>query len=216
MIVTVGLSETKDYQPAPLYSGESSYIARAVRWFRAEDLRVEDQNIRKVGAIALAFLLSITFVGIYFVVLGALEWSRQSKKPIPVKTEPKTEDLPQESKDDFPLPFETLKRLNLYPDDNIEGIKIKVNRALKQGNGYMIPRGYRTLKKDISSKERVEELYDEAKILSYHITMKQFADLNIKDPALKVYKPGLIANLDMVLNELVKTKKFPADPFSWY
>ena len=74
-----------------------------------------------------------------------------------------------------------------------------------------MPNGYRILKKSIPY------LKDESKS---HMTagkntrltislMKQFKDLNVAEPGSKMYKPVLIANLDMVLNELVENRKNP-------
>ncbi len=56
------------------------FLSRPIAWFRGEGLEGKEKLFRTIAAIACAILLSLTVVGGIFVILGAIEWTRQDQE----------------------------------------------------------------------------------------------------------------------------------------
>ncbi|MFI5343398.1 MAG: hypothetical protein ACHQUC_04160 [Chlamydiales bacterium] len=81
-------------------SQSSDPVSKAVEWFRAEDQSPAVKLIRTTAAVFAAFLLSLTVVGIYFVIRASIIWMEQEsqyKKKLPQVAEaaPKGKDESQ-------------------------------------------------------------------------------------------------------------------------
>src|SRR5262245_34079976 len=104
-----------------------SLWGRGIKWFRAPDENDSTKCRRKVFAIFIAVVLSITVVGIVPVVLGARTWSKQNKelakfKPGTIRPDVLTETLSKKlpvGKGDYTL--EQLKSIKFaeIPENDI-------------------------------------------------------------------------------------------------
>jgi len=314
----------KSYSQEPT---ETSVLTKTVKWFRGENLSSAQQTIRKVAAVALAVLLSMTLVGIYFVAKAVIEWKKQdqiadqkiqktekaekaaikilqegdkeeeakkaehnapnktikesihqdqeltpqaeetieylekqletnnpideSEEDTKLKAQQEAEEAAklkaqqeaeeaaklkaqQEAEEaaklkaqqeaeviativsskqsDFPEPFQTLKKLYLDNPTDIDEILEKANKALKKGNGFVLPAQYALLEKSVVSEEQLSKLVDEAKVIAHHVTMRAFGEMKVK---FSQYKMIFYTNLDMLFGYLNQNKSFPEDPFKW-
>jgi len=122
------------------------------------------------------------------------------------------EEKVQVSESTYPAPYETLKKMNLYEPGDLETVLQKANKALKKGNGHLVPKSYADLENEIDSEDQLKQLFDEAKVITHHICMKEYGS---DKPSNNDYKKFMITNIDMLMKYLYDTKKFPDDPFAW-
>jgi hypothetical protein len=135
--------------------------------------------------------------------------TQQSPKKAGLESEPaKTKS--QDSESAYAQPFAILKKLKLDIPEDIASIKQKVDATLKAMK--KVPSSYQNLKQSIASPEKLDQLFDEAKILAHHITLKEFGTLK---PAPDQYKMVMYPYLDMLVKYLYENKSFPQDPFGW-
>jgi hypothetical protein len=214
---------------------ETTFLSRTVKWFRAEGENQSIKNVRKISAVAIAILLSLTLVGIYLVYEASQEWKRQaqfqtsyhtnqlSKERLDAKADSlikgekssKISILPHpviKTEKDYPPAYDTLKKMGHYDDGKFDAALERANKALKRNRMIIIPSAYPKLEAATKSKAQLDELYKEAKVIVHYLTMKELEPL---DPKPEEYKKIFIPYLDMLAAYLVEHKNFPPDPFEW-
>lgn len=133
------------------------------------------------------------------------------------KISEKTEPVSSKGANDFPAPYETIRRMKQYNQQDLPAIRSKMSTALKTAKGERVPSEYPKLEKLIGSSAQLEKLYDEAQIIAHYVTCADLADFY--DPKVDVreyereYKISGYANLDKLVSYLCKHKEFPKNPF---
>lgn len=183
-------------------------VLQAVNWFRDTTVSKHEQLARRITAIALSILLTMTIVGIYFVVRGIKLWMQLSStdKNTISAASPEVYPARQQNADLFPEPYQKLRQMGLYNNQELEPIRRRLKIAISSGHQTFYPRCYPQLVEAVGSEEKCKKLFDEGLILIHYLCMREYEGARVNPID---YQKFVRPYMDMLFSYLLEHRKFP-------